>query len=983
MRPILMTVFVTAVFPAYSLAAERIPRYESDILPIFQARCTDCHNSDDRESDLDLTTPQGLFKGGQSGEVIARGDADASHLYELIHEGAMPPEDSEPLTEEQVETIRRWIEAGTPFQKEVSWSELVAEVNNHDVEPIMLLRCAMCHGLRRQEAGLDLRTKASLLKGGESGPAIVLGKPEESLAVVRVAAHEMPPKDQLVKVGVRPMTPAELEKVKRWIELGAPEVDVPPDIATHEPDRLVTDEDRQFWSFQPPRRPSISSALARIDSTSGRQVRNHLDVLVLDKSRELDMGLSPEADRLTLMRRAYFDLTGLPPRPEEIEANLADDHPLAYEKLLDRLLASPRHGERWGRFWLDAAGYSDSEGSGGDRLRPYAFKYRDYVIRALNSDKPYNRFLLEQVAGDELEDYENVQPLPRHLADNLIATGFLRMAEDGTSTDTLNYVPARLEVIADQLDIFSSTVLGLTLRCARCHSHKYDPIPQRDYFRLVDIFKGALDEHDWLVPSLYINGVEIDPPGRALDYAADDDIREVEQYNQRLDREIAAQRNKLTDLAASIRKQHLDKELASLPGSLQAELRTMLGTAAGERDSSQRALAKKYEAALTLDDNELNARAEYKQLENEVKRTVEPLERKKAPKARIRALWDRGDPSPTRIYRRGVHTQTTRLVGPGVPSVLTDGTTPFEYEPPWPGAKQTGRRLALARWLTKPNTAAGGLTARVMVNRLWKHHFGNGIVRSLDNFGRRGTPPTHHELLDWLAVDFVERGWSTKSMHRVMMSSSVYRQSSAVTEQHKRSDPGNKLLTRMPLRRLDAEELRDAMLLVSGTLDSRQFGRPDAVDVHPGGMVTATGSKASWRRSVYVLQKRQSIPTVFGTFDFPELNPNCVERGTSTAPQQALYLLNSSAVRELSGHFARRVVLRDSDPSGRIEYLWLAALGRPPSSKEREVAASTLRELERVWSKIPTDDQNRSTEERALEVFCHTILNSAAFVFVD
>ena len=435
------------------------------------------------------------------------------------------------------------------------------------------------------------------------------------------------------------------------------------------------------------------------------------------------------------------------------------------------------------------AGYADSEGKREQDLsRPHAWRYRDYVIRSLAADKPYDRFLVEQLAGDELADYEHAAEITPEIYDNLVATGFLRMASDATWANITGYVADRLEVIADEIDVLGSAVLGLTMKCARCHSHKFDPIPQRDYYRLTAVFKGAFDEHDWLKPDVRpgVGPLSQDVlPGRQLPYVTTAERRAWEENDERIERGIAELKQTLEEKTQSLAAKLLDERLAQLPEALRADLRTMLATAPEKRDAVQTYLAEKFEAQLRVDQAALRAAdAAFKSECEEIERQIKALEAQQTPEPRVHALWDRGEPSPTYIYRRGESASPGRLVGPGVPSVLTDGRTPFDAQPPWPGAKKTGRRLALARWLVEPEHP---LTARVMVNRIWKHHFGAGIVKSLGNFGRVGTPPTHPELARLAGREFVERGWSIKSMHRLMMASATYRQSSAVTPATRRS----------------------------------------------------------------------------------------------------------------------------------------------------------------------------------------------------
>jgi mono/diheme cytochrome c family protein len=858
----------------------RGPAFETDVQPLLLAKCLRCHGDKGRKGELDLRTLASVLKGGESGAVVVPGQPEKSLLYEKVRDGLMPPGKKDRLNEAEREIIRRWIEQGA--RGRVAGQEARPAWTQHDVIPILLRRCTVCHGARQREGGLDLRTKAALLRGGKSGPAIVPGKPEASLLLKKIRAGEMPPLRRLVEVSIKPIEPAETELLAQWIAQGAPEA--PAQSEDDSPESLITDRDRSFWAFQAPR--PVSVPVVR----HAAQVRNPIDAFILQKLEPLGLSLSAEADRATLMRRAYLDVTGLPPEPAEVEAFLASRDPLAYEKMIDGLLASPRYGERWGRHWLDAAGYADSEGKREqDLLRPHAYRYRDYVIRALNADKPYNRFLLEQIAGDELADYEH-GPITPEIYDNLVATGFLRMAPDPTWYNLTNFIPDRLEVIGDEIEVLSSAVMGLTMKCARCHSHKFDPIPQRDYYRLADIFKGAFDEYDWM-KSTWDNGLSMGP---------------------RTDRDLP------------------------------------------------------YVSV-----------AERRQWETEGRP-------KKLPEPKIRALWDRGEPSPTYMYRRGDYLSPGNLVGPGVPAVLTDGKTALEVKPPWPGARKTGRRLAFARWLTRPENP---LTARVYVNRVWKHHFGAGIVKSLANFGKAGSPPTHPEFLDWLSRELVRQGWSTKALHRLMLTSATYRQSSLMTPEPARLDPHNALFSRMPLRRMDAEVLYDTLLLAAGRLDERRYGPADPVEGRKDGLVTPVGSERGWRRSVYVQQQRKQMATIFENFDLPQMNPNCIERRDANVAPQALHLMNNAMIHKLADHFAARVGKEvGNDPGRQIERVYLIALGRLPDHEERTIAAEALAALTRQWTlSLPHKASAKQEEpaQRALATFCHTMLNSAGFLYID
>ena len=522
------------------------------------------------------------MKGSESGSVVTPGKPDDSLLYQKVRSGSMPVGKPH-LSEQELAAIKSWIEGLATVK--ASYAADKTPVTQHDVVPIMLVRCTVCHGGRRQEGGLDLRSKAAMLKGGKSGPAIVLGKPEESLVIKRIQAGEMPPKQKLIVVGVKPVTPGETQKIAKWIAQGAPETPSAPTFAGAEKDPLVHDKDRNFWAFQTPRRPQPPT----VRHTD--RVRNAIDAFLLAKLEAKQMSFSPEADRATLIRRASFDLTGLPPEPAEVKAFLADKDPQAYEKLIDRLLASPRYGERWGRYWLDLAGYADSEGGklSADLARPFAFRYRDYVIRAFNADKPYNRFLMEQIAGDELVDYEKAPVVTQEIMDNLIATGFLRMAPDSTTEREVNFVDDRVDVIADEIETVTSSIMGITLKCARCHDHKYDPLPQRDYYRFKAIFQGAYDEHDWVAP-LTLEKYGLYFPGRYLPYvtpgATPVQLLEEERHRELVNKEIGIEIKELKTAfekkTDELKKKIIDQRLQSQPKDMQEDLRIVAATPAGQ-----------------------------------------------------------------------------------------------------------------------------------------------------------------------------------------------------------------------------------------------------------------------------------------------------------------------------------------------------------------------------------------------------------------
>lgn len=952
---------VVAMIAVSQVMAETQPDeavFEQHVRPIFEKHCFRCHGAR-RKAELDLRTRQSILEGSESGSILSADIPQQSLLYEVIHEGRMPPEEEQPLSQLEQQTVLRWIMSGAAFR--ATDTSNTVQLHQHVVLPILQLRCTVCHGRQKQEAELDLRTRASILRGGASGPAMIPGDPANSLILRRIHAEEMPPRDRLAAASVKPMEEAEIALLTAWIADDAPETDIAPDIADGRPDPLVSVEDRDFWSFQPPRPLDVPAVSGDLD--------NPVDAFILRKLKANGLSFSPEADRATLIRRATLDLTGLPPTPEEIDSFLADTEPDAWPRLVDRLLDSPRYGERWGRYWLDLAGYADSEGGQhADQIRPEAYRYRDYVIRSLNADKPYDRFLLEQIAGDELVDYRGAENITEEIYENLVATGFLRMAPDGTYAGITAFVPDRLEIIDDEIEVLSSAVMGLTVRCARCHSHKFDPIPQRDYYRLAAVFKGAFDEHDWLEPTKH----------RYLTHVTSKERRAWKSRDDRLLGEIESIRNTLAERQTEFAARHTP-------------------------------------ASPTLDELK-KLEPDFAKAAEQADEAIKAIEQQRVPEPRIRALWDRGQPSPTYLLRRGSYLTPGRLIGPGVPSVLTDGVTPFEVEPPFAGT--TGRRLAFARWLTSPDHP---LTARVMVNRIWKHHFGTGIVSTLDNFGITGARPTHPELLDWLAVRFVRSDWSIKTMHRLIMNSVAWRQSSDVTAQHRELDPDNKLLSRMPMKRMEGEVLRDSLLSISGRLDLTPFGPADEVQARDDGLVVSVGKEDRWRRTIYVLQRRTAHLTILDNFDLPQLNPNCIERSDSIVAPQALHLLNNHRIHQLSRFFAARIRKEvGDDPAAQIRRAWLVACGRSPTKDEQQITRNAFEALQAEWMQklsraSPADSAAAHTEgqetdpelaaathesapltdrtepemllqqsaQRAFENICHAIMNSADFLYID
>jgi len=801
-----------------------------------------------------------------------------------------------------------------------------------DVRPILKTYCLDCHGGGEKLAGnLDLRLKRFAVKGGDSGPAIVPGNASVSLLIERLKAGEMPPLEKKVPADKIPV-------IEQWIAAGAL-------VGRDEPEQLplgidITPEERGFWSFQPIKRPqpprlaeTVSSASQLAQQPQADVVRTSIDAFVLARLRARGLRFAPEADRLTLIRRAAFDLTGLPPGPNEIDQFLNDQSADAYDKMLEQFLQSPHYGERWGRHWLDVAGYADSEGNGSDDTpRPYAYKYRDYVIRSFNADKPFDQFVIEQMAGDELvpQPWTN---LPPDQIEKLAATGFLRMGVDGTATGSADEPLAANTMVGDTIKIVSSSLLGLTVGCAQCHDHKYDPIPQSDYFRLRSVFEPALDPSHWRRPSQRLVSLYTDAD-RAKATAVDAEAQALQtEYNAKQAKFVAAA---------------LEKELEKHPEDQRGALRDAYNAPAGKRSDVQK--------KLLADNPSVNISPgilyQYNQpAADELKKDQEKINAKRAEKPVedfVSVTNEIAGALPvTHLFYRGDHRQPKQAVTPGDLTIAAPEGHRVEIADKDPTVPTSGRRLALARHLM---SGKHPLVGRVLANRLWLHHFGRSFVETPGDFGMLGTRPTHPELLDWLADEFASQGWSLKKMHRLIMTSTVYRQSSAVGQvfnlsvsdpadqdgknkdgqvgnlphDARRIDTENALYWHFPLKRLEAEALRDRMLAASGRIDRAQYGPAVAVEENFAGQVVVKEDKP--RRSVY-LQVRRTKPVSFlTTFDAPVMTVNCERRVSSTGAVQSLMLMNSEWVLKEAEVFAQRV--RSQTPAD-----YAAELARPFAAK--------------------------------------------------
>jgi hypothetical protein len=718
---------------------------------------------------------------------------------------------------------------------------------------------------------------------------------------------------------------------------------------------------RAHWSFVPPGRPPVPAVRDR------RWLRNPIDAFVLSAIEDGGLRPAAAADRRTLIRRLSFDLTGLPPTADDADAFVADPRPDAYERLVDRLLDSPAYGERWARFWLDLARFAESDGFKSDKTRPTAWRYRDWVINALNADMPYDQFVRLQLAGDEVAPFDPAA---------FIATGFNRNwpFEDNNKVPGLS----RQLMLDDMTDTTGAVFLGLTLGCARCHDHKYDPISQRDYYRIQALFAASVPRDDFALA----------PP---FEQALRGSVEAEQQA--RVDVVRAAMQSLARPFAAPL----LKETLALLP----EEVRRAFETAPEERTVVQEDLVQQYAAQLTVPAAKIERAmpAAERQAWTALGQEMKQLGRAVPPRDRTASgMTDSGcEAPPVHRLQKGNFANPAEEVAPGFLSVLADVDAGRRW--PAPASGTTGRRRALADWLTRPDHP---LTARVIVNRLWHNHFGRGIVATPSDFGTQGAEPSHPELLDWLATELVARGWSLKAMHRLMVTSATYRQSSVPDARTRDVDPDNELFTCMFRRRLEGEAVRDALLAAAGELDVR-VGGPSVFPDLPPGVVTRGGWDRSAsaadraRRSVYVFVRRNLKYPLFDAFDTPDTNVTCPERNVSVNAPQALMLLNSGLVLDEARALAGRVIataIDPHDPAALVASAYRLALSRPPDTTETARGVQFLEDQAGIVSERaahpggaalprPLPDGYDSARGAALVDLCHALLNLNEFVFVD
>ena len=946
------------------------------------------------------------------------------------------------------------------------------------VRPLLAEHCYSCHGAEKQKGHLRLDSPAAIRAGGESGASIVPGDPAKSRLVIAVGYQsedlKMPPKQRLTARQVADLT--------EWVKLGAPMPAGEAPVAGVRKEFQITAKDRAHWAFQPVRKPAVPQIANR-----ETPIANPIDAFVLAKLATKNLTANASATPRELVRRAYYDLTGLPPTPAEVETFLADKSPRAWELLIDRLLDSPRYGEKWGRHWLDLVRFAESNSYERDGDKPHAWRFRDYVIRAFNSDKPYDRFLREQLAGDEL-------PAPD--ADAIIATGLHRLGiwDDEPADREL----ARYDSLDDIVATTSQVFLGLTVDCARCHHHKIDPIPQQDYYRLLSFFQnvnhyrngGPTDEvalftteaekaaHAARVREVERRRDEVQasitaleklfrerlaknesaPPSEAIAPRDLDDLQ-FRYYRDTWDKlpdftlvkaeTVGKLPSGLFDIGPRTRNTafgfvfegaiivpkdgdytfHLDSDDGSRlsvdgkqvilydgihgEGSEQSatvrlragrrpinleyfQRQNGLGLTVGWSGPGfvRRALSTSGEPARAVKNKSPKSNfaellrnegprvlgvEQFKQYQA-LKKELEQLKPEKVTGEKALVVSERGAvPPPTHLLARGNPALAGDVVEPGFLEVLN---SPKPVLPkPAADARTSGRRTVLANWITSPDNQ---LTARVMVNRIWQHHFGRGLVRSTSNFGTQGDRPTHPELLDWLASEFVARGWSMKAMHRLIMNSQAYRMSSRGNAAALQADPQNDLLWRFDPRRLTAEEIRDSILAINGTLNPKMFGPGVFVDIPREVMAGQSRPGAGWgksppeeqaRRSIYIKVKRSLRPPILESFDVAETDRSAPVRFATVQPTQALGLLNSAFLNEQAEVFATRLRKEAGEDLAKQVRLGLQLVTtRPPTDAEAQRGLALIAALRA---------QENATAEVALKYFCLMALNLNELVYVD
>ena len=865
--------------------------FESKIRPLLIENCHTCHTGV-QSGGLRLDSLDTVLKGGNSGAAIILGNPDKSLLIQVVshtHDRLrMPPTGK--LEPHEIEYLKDWIRAGA------AWPESREEFFEKRIHPLLEENCLACHR-ENPQGGLRLDSGAAILLGGHSGPSLIPGNPEESLIIQAVRYEDeglqMPPTGRLSDEAIADLTEWVADG-SVWSDTGAEQL---------EPYE-ISEQHRNFWSFQAVSQPTVPV----VDDPRWKE--SPVDRFIFTKLAEKGLTPGQRADKRGLIRRATYDLAGLPPTPDEIEDFLADDSPKAFEKVVERLLGSRHYGERWGRHWLDIVRYADTAGDSGDFPIPEAYKYRNYVIDSFNKDKPYDALTREQIAGDQLP-YESDE----ERWEQTVGTGYIAISRRiGVSPDNLRHI-----TIEDTLDNLGKTFLGLTLGCARCHNHKFDPIPTADYYALYGIFDSSV----YPFP-----GSEHKPHRKDFVYrlGKEESDKILEPYRERLDVWNKKEREKFDEYNAPQKKKIEDPTRSRL--IIWQEL--------------------------------LGVREQHRQVAETF------------PKLEIAYAMQEWEPHDVRIQKAGDPKALGPEVQRGFLQILGGQKLPAD-------AKGSGRK-ELAEWIADPKNP---LTARVMVNRIWHYHFGRGIVRTTSDFGIRGSPPTHPELLDYLASYFVNGGWSIKDMHRLIMLSETYRLASTDVPSNSAVDPQNELLWRQNRRRLDAESIRDSILMFSGNLDRSPGERhpfPHHLTYFYRQHEPFNERYPANLRTIYVMQQRFEKNAYLDLFDGPDGNLPLDQRKSSITTLQALFLMNSEFMHQQSDAIAERLLARADSVPERTEWACQTIFGRPASQEE---VARTEEYLASVRRQLDADCESERCTQGAWAGFLRAMLSSNESIFVD
>ena len=1024
--------------------------YFDVIQPLLKSKCVSCHGPEKQEANLRLDSLDAAKRGGDNGTALVPGDAAASLVMKAIrHDDSvseMPP--NEQLSDKAIAAISRWIDGGAVWPQAVmvlfddersfvqqlsgndssvrveasdkASGEISVAVNSREgvaVESNIWSAVVREHPQAGEYRFLQFATKIA----GDVEAIVEVANngrwPEVGGAAGRYVVGRADSSSAAVRTSVRAADEWTVVTIDLWKDLGdslltglslasvdgqevlfdtillAADLE---SLSAYRPGRgqLVFQEDgtrsrigdawsddqnpiaRTFggerldlWSLRAPVRPALPDLQAR------EYVKTPVDHFVLAHLESQKLSLSSEADRRTLIRRLSFDVTGLPPAPEEVRAFIADDSEEAYEELVERLLASERYGQHWARHWLDVVRYADTNGYERDEFRTTMYRYRDYVIRAFNADKPYDQFLREQLAGDEM-----LVGLPQtdDEADMLIATGYLRLGGfDSTAPIFQEEKKFRNELMADLVNTTGSAMLGLTMSCCNCHDHKYDPLSQIDHFRMRAFFAAVKNQDDTIVDVANVRS-------------------EIDAHNAPIDRDIATAQNASAEVLEAARVRVADSIRATFP----KKILMLLGTASDRQSQQVEEELKPWLEKLKVDDRAVAAALteSEKQRRKELQDAIARLRSQRRDYRRAITMADEGATAPvTHVFYQGDHTQPRNAVEAGFLSYADPN--PAVITAPASG-KSTGRRTALGDWVT---SLKNPFTARVIVNRIWQHYFGVGIVATPNDFGYSGARPTHPQLLDWLATELVNNGWSLKHVHRTILRSATYRQASFLRDGPGQVDPDNRLLWRQNVRRVTAETLRDSMLMVAGRLLPIESGPPkwphvseEILHAEPAILEAAEGKddgrrqgwypdpeESTFVRSIFLVQKR-SVPIPFlQPFDLPETAVSCARRDTTTVAPQALNLLNSPFSVQMSQALAERVANEagDDDEARIRRVVWLT-LSREPLAQELEVCRDLLKKHKRQHLQRP-DMSIGAARTAALVDLCRALMNVNEFVYVD